>query len=152
MILSLLKGCNVHPFWRYVRRVLPAPRVSTRAETQPFLAQGTPSDPAPVSSVAGFPDPIVVSLRDAIHSLLCSNMPTPGCPMYARVGSAHYDFYDMRAEILIEKLSPMIGRAYVQWLVVAVINELDLLCVMIPRSLVLLGLLSGSGRRMGSGR
>jgi hypothetical protein len=62
-------------------------------------------------------------LADAIHAELCGNADR-GCARY-QPGKAHHDFYQMRAENLLEALGPLIGTANVLPAVQAVLDEVN---------------------------
>lgn len=59
-------------------------------------------------------------LAAIIHDALCSR--APSCAKY-REGTAHHDFYQLRAESLLDALGPEIGTANVIRAVKAVLEE-----------------------------
>lgn len=62
-------------------------------------------------------------LADLLHELLCGHG-DGHCARY-KPDSAHHDFYEMRAQNLIEGLEPLIGIANVIPVVKIVVGEID---------------------------
>jgi hypothetical protein len=69
----------------------------------------------------------VSAVRDGLAELLHDHGCTSAvrCGRYQRPGSAHRDFYELRAQNVIAKLEPEIGLANVIIVVRAVLEELD---------------------------
>lgn len=71
----------------------------------------------------------VSDLAGVLHAECCGS--EPGCPRWAKPGSAHRDYYELRAQNLVAELEPKIGIANVVPVVLAVVRELWLVMALV---------------------